>query len=81
MIDQIENNFKHHAPQREKINTYELIRANGKLMAIVVNQNCPNSREKELAITKIEEAVMWASASIARNESKGGENSAQEETE
>lgn len=33
--------------------------------AILVN---PNSREKSLAMTKLEECVMWANVSIARNE-------------
>lgn len=28
----------------------------------------PTSREQELALTKLEEAIMWANASIARNE-------------
>jgi hypothetical protein len=29
---------------------------------------CPGSRELSLAITKLEEAVFWANAAIARNE-------------
>lgn len=28
---------------------------------------CPDSRELSLAITKLEEAIMWANASIARS--------------
>ncbi len=30
-----------------------------------IKENCPESREKSLAITKLEEAVMWASKSIS----------------
>lgn len=30
-------------------------------------KSCPDSRERSLALTKIEEAVMWANAAIARN--------------
>ena len=37
-------------------------------MANLINKQCPDSREKSTAITKIEEAVMWANAAIARNE-------------
>lgn len=33
----------------------------------VVNDECPEGREKALAITKLEEAKMWASAAVARN--------------
>ena len=29
---------------------------------------CPPTRERSLAMTALEEAVMWANASIARNE-------------
>ena len=29
---------------------------------------CPDSRELSVALTKLEEAVMWANAAIARNE-------------
>lgn len=29
--------------------------------------NCPNSREKSLALTNLEQANMWALASIVRN--------------
>jgi len=38
------------------------------MLAAYINENCPDSREKSLAFTKLEEAVMWANASIARNE-------------
>jgi len=30
-----------------------------------IEVNCPNSREKSLAITKIEEASMWANKAIS----------------
>ena len=65
--DQIDNNFKYHAPKQGQPELYESIRGKGKEFAELVNQLCPDSREKSLAITKIEEAVMWANAAIARN--------------
>ena len=42
--------------------------ANSFLFAGLVDNLCPESREKSLAMTKIEEATMWANASIARRE-------------
>lgn len=33
----------------------------------VVEANCPNSREKSLAVTNAEQSIMWARASIARD--------------
>ena len=64
----IENNFTYHAPKEDQIARYTEIRQNAKLTAELLDKLCPDSREKSLAMTKLEEAVMWANASIARNE-------------
>lgn len=32
-----------------------------------IENNCPKSRETSLAITKLEECVMWASKAISHN--------------
>lgn len=37
------------------------------IAAAVVDQNCPDGREKSLAWTKFEEAMFWANAGIARD--------------
>jgi hypothetical protein len=63
----IENIFTYHAPKQEQIVKYDSIRATAKAFAQVVDDQCPESREKSLAFTKLEEAVMWANAAIARN--------------
>ncbi len=34
----------------------------------MMNSLCPESREKSLAITNLQQSVMWANASIAINE-------------
>ncbi|SHE67250.1 hypothetical protein SAMN05444392_102318 [Seinonella peptonophila] len=38
-----------------------------KLMKVVI-ELLPNSREKSLTLTKLEEAVMWAAVCINKNE-------------
>jgi hypothetical protein len=43
------------------------VRAEALKFAEKINELCPDSREKSLAITHLEDAVMWANASIARN--------------
>jgi hypothetical protein len=63
----IENNFKYHAPKEGQPEKYAAIREKAKELAYLIDELCPNSREKSLAATKLEEAVMWANASIARN--------------
>ena len=40
---------------------------------MTIQGECPESREKSLAFTKLEECIMWANAAIARNEIEGGE--------
>ena len=68
MKEQIENNFKYHEPKENQPARYMAIRATAEAFAKLIEQTCPESREKSLAMTKIEEAMMWANASIARNE-------------
>ncbi|EJW14736.1 DUF7681 family protein [Paenibacillus alvei] len=64
----IENNFKYHAPKEGQPAKYEAIREKAKELANVIEELCPNSREKSLVMTNLEQAMMWANASIARNE-------------
>jgi hypothetical protein len=66
--EQIENNFTYHAPKEDQPRRYEVIRVKARELALLINQSCPESREKSLAFTHLENAVMWANASIARNE-------------
>ena len=68
MKEQIKNNFTYHAPKGDQLHRYDVIRQMAKQFADFIDDACPDSREKSLAITKLEEAVMWANASIARNE-------------
>lgn len=68
MNNQIENNFKYHKPNEGQPEKYTALREKAKELAYLIDELCPNSREKALAITKLEESTMWANASIARNE-------------
>ena len=64
----LENNFKYHAPQGNQAARYEEIRLQAKNLAKALMKFCPPSRELSVALTELETAVMWANASIARNE-------------
>lgn len=64
---QIENNFKYHAPKEGQPEKYTAIREKAKELAYLIDETCPNSREKSVALTNLETAVMWANAAIARN--------------
>lgn len=63
----IENVFRHHPPQPEQIEKYQALREKAKELAVLIEEACPNSREKSLAFTNLEQSVMWANTSIARH--------------
>jgi hypothetical protein len=67
--EEINNRTKWHPPKNENtINKHADIRTVINTSINVVNKLVPKSREKDLAITKLEEAMMWANAGIARNQ-------------
>lgn len=63
----IENNFTHHVPGEGDAERYEAIRDQGKEFAYLLLDIAPASVERGNAIRKIEEAVFWANAAVARN--------------
>lgn len=68
MQDKLLNNFTYHAPKGDQTARYQLIRDEALGLARLIEQSCPDSRERSLAFTQLESAVMWANAAIARNE-------------
>lgn len=65
-MQDIIHRFTYHAPKAEQIPKYNLLRDAARSFALLISETCPEGREKSLAITKIEESVMWANAAIAR---------------
>ena len=63
----IDKDFKYHAPNPAQKVKYDELRAKGKELALLVYNSCPSSAEMTTAIRKVEEAVMWANAAIARH--------------
>ena len=66
--EKINDNFSYHPPKNDQQKRYELLRQSVKNCALDINMHCPESREKALAMTNLEQAVMWANAAITRNE-------------
>lgn len=64
----IERNFSYWPPKPGQPERYQKIRAKAKELALLIHEECPDSREKSLSITHLENAVYWANGSIARNE-------------
>jgi hypothetical protein len=65
----MDDRFKHHPPKDQAvIDAHQGVRLAAYDYFAAISDYCPDSREKSLAITKLEEATMWANAAIARNQ-------------
>ena len=67
-LDQNAKAFTYHEPKDGQAERYVRVRDTAGSLAHLFVTNCPRSRELSVALTKLEEAVMWANAAIARNE-------------
>jgi hypothetical protein len=67
MNKDIQHLFDFHPATPEQAQKYDMLRGLLKRAALIIDAECPVSREKSTAIEKLEEAMFWANASIARN--------------
>lgn len=65
---EINNRFTYHKPFGNQPERYQGLREKAKELAYLILESCPFSREKDIAIMKLEESIFFANASIARNE-------------
>ena len=66
---ELANRFAYHKPSNTFVaESHERVRSYLGQMAQEFAVALPESREKSLAITKLEEAMFWANAAIARNQ-------------
>lgn len=68
-LAQLDHNLTNHPPTSDEvIGHMEHIRSVAKGFGYAIMASVPESREQSLALTKLEEAVMWAIAGVARNQ-------------
>jgi hypothetical protein len=72
----LRNRFTLHQTSAENAQKRELIRSIAHSYATVINETVPDCREKNLAITKLEEVVFWANAALARYDAAKNEDQA-----
>ena len=65
-VQQIERCFTYHAPKPQQVDRFYELRKRAKELATVYAELCPPGRETSLALTHLEQSVMWANAAIAR---------------
>lgn len=68
VVTQIEKCFTYNPPKHDQPARYVAIRDAAKDLALLIARNTPESREQSLALTNLEQTVMFANAAIARNE-------------
>ncbi len=67
-IDQLRWNLTNHTPTAEGIRKIEAIRSTAKAFGEAIIMLTPPSREQSIALTKLEEADMWAVKAIVLEE-------------
>lgn len=74
--EQIRETFRYHAPDDRKVETFDGIRHCMTEAAVRVAAVTPDSRERSLFLTLMQQAQMMANASIAIHGHRVGERSA-----
>ena len=64
----LDNIFTYHKPFGTQQDRYVALRDKAKELAKLIEESCPDSRERSLAITCVQQTTMWANAAIAINE-------------
>ena len=69
LAKRVENDLTLHPPTSTEVGeTMDALRKQAKAFARAVVTKCPETREQSLALTKIEEALFFAIAAVARNQ-------------
>jgi hypothetical protein len=69
----LDNRFRYHPPKdTETAQKHESIRTAMRNTAALITGLCPAGRELSTAVRKLEEAMMWANAAIARDNGQEG---------
>ncbi len=63
----VDNIFTYHKPNMNSQKRYGEIRGMAKEFATLIIHACPDTRERTTALSRLEEVVMWANASVARH--------------
>ena len=66
LAEDLKPRFTYHPPDESQARKHEDIRGHALDFANMITRITPPSREQSLAITRLEEAIFWVNAAIAR---------------
>ena len=64
----INKTFAYHKPSEEGMERTTVLREAYSILREVIDDQCPNSREKSLALTELETSAMWAIKAVVFND-------------
>lgn len=67
-MEAIDNAFTYHKPKDDQPERYEMLRKMAKALAMEILHTVPPGRPRAVAMTKLEETIMWANKGIACGE-------------
>jgi hypothetical protein len=68
-VEEIQDRFRYYSPSIEGAARHAELSEAFASLAVLVDDICPDGREKSLVLTKLEEGKFWASAAVARDQS------------
>ncbi len=72
-MDELVTRFRYHRPNDDQVARMQGIRDACLDLATLIDQSCPDSREKADALTHLEYVMYQANAAIVRREKNGAE--------
>jgi hypothetical protein len=72
-LEGLENRFTYHGPTGDQPERYKKLRESALHFARMIVEQCPSSPERSTSLTHLDAAVMFANASIARNQAAAAE--------
>lgn len=65
-MDELVRRFRYHPPTEGQPERYQAIREAALDLAVLIDNECPDSREKSHSLTLLDSVVFFANAAIAR---------------
>ncbi len=65
-MDELVRRFRHHVPKDGQVDRFQRVRQACLELAVLIDEECPDSREKSDSLTNLDYVMYQANAAIAR---------------